>query len=249
MNRKVLYAVVSQCIAATAMFSWSGTLIAVEEADSLKPVQVAHADKATDSRAVGTPASLAITGNLVLPMLNPSPSLPQVWLSEQHKQLCRKRVGDQLDPIALPDVEGKQVQLLDQLSDQWTVLVFWSERSVGGYEQFRRIPVDVLAKFAPYRVKVVAVNVGGTVAETKRLTNDAANKILSLADTESKLFDQVAEGYLPRTYVLDREGRIVWFDLEYSESTRRSLDNALSYFIQQAAANSQQETSPGSRDS
>jgi hypothetical protein len=33
---------------------------------------------------------------------------------------------------------------------------------------------------------------------------------------------------LPRLYVLDPAGKIVWFDIEYSESTRRELEQTLS---------------------
>ena len=199
-----------------------------------RPVKLARSGDQFASPSTQQADSLSLSTGLTLPMLNPNPSVPQVVLSEKHKDLCRKRVGDQIDQVAVKDVSGREVKIKEELSDRFTVLIFWSEKSVSGYEQFRRIPVDVLAKYAPHRVKVVTVNVGGSVEETHRLTGRAAKKILSLADTDSALFHQFASTHVPRTYVLDKDGRILWFDMEYSESTRRSLDNALTYFIRQS---------------
>ena len=56
--------------------------------------------------------------------------------------------------------------------------------------------------------------------------------LVSLVDSDSKLFLQFATARVPRTYVLDKDGKILWFDIEYSQSTRRDLANALTYFLQ-----------------
>jgi len=163
--------------------------------------------------------------------LNPNPTIPRVLLSDAHKKTCRKLVGDTIDPIEVTDIEGTPQILNDLLSDQLTVLIFWSQNSIAALEQFRRIPVDVLATFASYRVKVIAVNVGGNLARTRIMTGDAADKIVSLLDSDSKLFHQFAESRVPRTYLLDKDGHILWFDIEYSQSTVRSLSNALTFFL------------------
>jgi hypothetical protein len=39
---------------------------------------------------------------------------------------------------------------------------------------------------------------------------------------------------LPRTYLLDSSGKILWFDLEYSRSTRRELNQAIRYVLKSA---------------
>ena len=48
-------------------------------------------------------------------------------------------------------------------------------------------------------------------------------------DPQGKALAQVATRYLPRTYLVDSEGKIVWFDMEYSPSTRRHLLQAIEY--------------------
>jgi hypothetical protein len=52
-----------------------------------------------------------------------------------------------------------------------------------------------------------------------------------LLDAEGKALDAVATEKLPRTYLLDASGQILWFDIEYSESTRRELKNAIVWHL------------------
>ena len=169
--------------------------------------------------------------------LDPKPTKPNVLLSKAHRDTCLKFINDKIDPnTTVTDINGSDHKLINLLSDRLTVLIFWKEESVLGLEQFRRIPVDVLATFASHRVKVIAANVGGDLASTKRITGDGADKIDSLVDRQGTLFQQFATAEVPRTYVLDKDGKILWMDLEYSQSTRRSLANALTYYLKTQAA-------------
>ena len=54
---------------------------------------------------------------------------------------------------------------------------------------------------------------------------DFSEKVLM--DPQGKALAQVATRYLPRTYLVDAAGKIVWFDMEYSPSTRRQLIQAI----------------------
>ena len=173
------------------------------------------------------PVELVVDGDLVE---------PQVLLSEAHQQTCRAKIGDVAADVTVTDINGTNHQLARLLSEQLTVLLFWTEESAASLEQFRRLPVDVLAAFADKGVKVIAVNVGGEVARVRELTGDAADKITSLVDEDGDLFGQFATSISPRTYVLDKNGTILWFDIEYSQSTQRALTDALTYFLVNASS-------------
>jgi peroxiredoxin len=158
-------------------------------------------------------------------------AVPRVVLSETHRKTCRATTGDVVPDLTVTDIEGTNHQFARLLGDRLTVVLFWTEQSAAGMEQFRRLPVDVLADFAVRGVSVVAVNVGGEVARVRELTGDAADKIVSLVDADGALFRQLATSLLPRTYVLDKDRTILWFDIEYSQSTQRDLVNALTFFL------------------
>ena len=156
---------------------------------------------------------------------------PQVILSSGHKATCLKFVGDMVGDHVVTDIDNTQHKLKSLLSDKLTVLIFWSDNSRAGVEQFRRIPVDILGSYAKQRVKVIAANVGGDLPTTQRLTGNAAKMIVSLVDSDRKLFSQFANSRVPRTYLLDKNGKILWFDIEYSQGMQRELENALDYHL------------------
>lgn len=159
---------------------------------------------------------------------------PSVVLSGAHKSTCVKLVGDSVGDLNTVDVAGQQKKLSQLLSDRMTVLVFWSDKSPSGREQFQRLPVDVLGRYAVDRVKVIAVNVGGDVATTRKLTGDAADKIASLVDAKSELFHAFASSRSNRTYLLDAQGKILWFDVEYSQGMVKDLSNAIAWHLKAA---------------
>jgi hypothetical protein len=43
----------------------------------------------------------------------------------------------------------------------------------------------------------------------------------------------VASEKLPRTYLLDASGKILWFDIEYSRTTRQQLLSAIRFSLAQ----------------
>ena len=181
-----------------------------------------QSSEATPSESIPPTDVIATTEDLIV---------PQVLLSEAHQKTCLATTGDMVPDVTVTSIEGTNHQLTRLLGEQLTVLLFWNEQSVTSLEQFRRLPIDVLSMFADKGVKVIAVCVGGEVARVRELTGDAADKIVSLVDKDESLFHQFATSLVPRTYVLDKDGRILWFDIEYSQSTQRTLFNAVSYYL------------------
>ena len=80
-------------------------------------------------------------------------------------------------------------------------------------------------------LRVVAVNEGDTAESVKSLVEKAAATFPCLLDPDGALFDQVATEKLPRVYLLDAEGTILWFDLEFSRTTRDKLLQAIQFAL------------------
>lgn len=225
---------IAQGLVLALVFSLATSSLADESAGQLQgsnsaPIKLARSSKSNKLAPPTTPQ--AGNRSAAQHSLPANPTKPEVALSDAHKKTCLKLVGDRIDSIQVRDFTGKEHRFQQLLSDKLTVVVFWNQKSLLAIEQFRRIPLEILATFASHRVKVIAVNVGGTAAATRVQTGDAADKIVSLVDTDAKFFRQLATSRIPRTYVLDQEGRILWFDIEYSSNTVRSLSNALVYHL------------------
>jgi peroxiredoxin len=86
---------------------------------------------------------------------------------------------------------------------------------------------DVVGPFGGAGVAVVGIAVGESPDSAQATLQRAKAEYPNLLDADGKAFDQVGSEKLPRTYLLDSQGKIVWFDIEYSLSTRRELHQAL----------------------
>jgi len=66
--------------------------------------------------------------------------------------------------------------------------------------------------------------VGDPLEEARRYVAEAKATFPNLLDPKGEYFAKIAsERKMPRTYLLDAQGKVLWFDLEYSNTARRDL--------------------------
>ena len=134
-------------------------------------------------------------------------AIPAVILSADHQSMSRVAVGD-----AFPSIEG----LAGNEGAKATVVAVpggpdWMNEMFAG---------DLKNDFAP----------GYADAGVKFVTLAGpalGDKVASLSIDKAKLSETLGEGRGPRVYVLDADGKVAWFDIEYSLSTHRDLHAAL----------------------
>jgi len=155
-------------------------------------------------------------------------SIPPVLLSKRHEALCKVKVGDAMPAIELPSVQNSEVRRLAELfGKRATVVVFWNHERRMALEQLADMVPDVSQQFGPMGVNVVGIAVKVPQAEAQTIIRHSAAQFEHLLDAEGRAFAQVGSDKLPRTYLLDPQGKILWFDIEYSSATRRELNHAL----------------------
>jgi peroxiredoxin len=155
-------------------------------------------------------------------------TMPKVQLSKREQALCNVKVGDAMPEIELPKVAGgEKAKLASLFGKQATVVVFWKADRRMAREQLADVPVDVVELFGKEGVAVVGIAVNETAESAAAALAKADAKFTNLLDADGKAFAKVGSERLPRTYVLDGKGNIVWFDIEYSLTTRRELHDVL----------------------
>ena len=112
-----------------------------------------------------------------------------------------------------------------------TIVCFWTSTSPLATWQLSDLGPDVLKKYGPQGVKAVAVNYKEAVETAREAATKAQLSIPVLLDSQGMAFQQVASDFLPRTYVLDAQGKILWLDIGYSTETQRHLDHAIRYAL------------------
>jgi peroxiredoxin len=154
-------------------------------------------------------------------------TVPPVLLTKQHEALCRVKVGDKLPEIELPKVLGGNAKLSALYGKAATVVVFWKGDRQMALDELADLGPDVVQKFGPRGVDVVGIAVSESTGDVQSVVEKTAASFPQLLDADGKAFDKVGSQKFPWTLVLDANGKIIYFDLEYSLATRRELQQAL----------------------
>lgn len=162
----------------------------------------------------------------------PPPTVPEVHLTDALRETCLVSVGDAMPTAELAGLNGDARPLGELFGEKLTVILFWN-RGDSLYSQMAAtstledLQKDVAEPYGEKGVAVVGVNVGDPPEEAKQHVEEAGAAFPNLSDPDGDFFAKVATANLPRVYLLDAEGKIIWFDLEYSQITRRNLLQAI----------------------
>jgi peroxiredoxin len=158
--------------------------------------------------------------------------MPGVVLSDQHAALCKVKVGDQFPALELPNLAGEKKALNELFGSKLTLVVFWNGKQPTGLEQLSDLSRYHLPRFGDKGLAVVAINSGDDATQASELSQKAGTAYPVLSDADGAALAQVAASKLPRSYLLDPSGKVLWFDLEYSPTTRRDLAQAIRFTLE-----------------
>jgi peroxiredoxin len=165
------------------------------------------------------------------PSLPPPATMPKVSLTDKLAATCLVKVGDELPEVELTGVDGNKDALRSLYGDTLTVVFFWNAGPTtyaqqSTVEALGDMQKDFLEPNAAKGLKVVGVNVGNSPEDVKKVLETGAS-FPNLLDSQGNYFKNVATERLPRVYLLDAAGKILWFDLDYGRATRRQLQTGI----------------------
>jgi peroxiredoxin len=156
-------------------------------------------------------------------------TMPEVNLTEQHAAMCRVGVGEKFPDLQLPDATGRQQSLSRLLGNKLTLVVFWNSKEPTSLEELADLVRYHEPRFGDRGLAIVAVNTGDKAQLAAELAKQAGAGFTILSDADGAAFKQVATEKIPRSYLLDPSGTVLWFDLEYSPTTLRDMVQAIRY--------------------
>ena len=165
------------------------------------------------------------------PVASAAPAMPSVVLSKQHEALCVVKVDDAFPALELTTLTGAAQSLPELYGKPATVVFFWHGNGWMTRAALRDLGQDIAEPYHKQGVEVVTIAVNQPADITQSTLDQSASKLTTLLDPEGQAFAQIGSEKLPRVYVLDGAGKIVWFDLEYSHSTRRELKQAVEVLV------------------
>jgi hypothetical protein len=199
---------------------------AVAETTSPSESTASHSeptDRANESNVRSTvgPRKVSVAKPVVLDY---GDDVPQVMLTDRQARTCRTLVGDAFPALEATDAKGTKFALDALSGDKATVVLFWAPDRWMSRAALSDLAKDVAAKFAARDVTVACIAVGrSAVANAAEAAAKVGADLPQYLDAEGDSFAKVGGPSLPRIYVLDPAGKVAWFDIEYSEATRREL--------------------------
>jgi hypothetical protein len=190
-----------------------------EAADDVTPVVAKGEAPAASAGPVRHTAAKPVTESY-------SAKVPPVLLASEHASLCKVNVGDAFPAIELPKVGGGDAQVADLAGKKATVVLFWAPDRWMAEGALADLAIEAAA-FSAKGAGFVGIVEGPAEGKADGLIKSAGSGLTQLADADGAALAQVGESALPRIYVLDSAGKVAWFDIEYSEATRRELRQTL----------------------
>lgn len=168
--------------------------------------------------------------------------MPEIFLLGAQKKMCKVSQGEKMPDFALRDLEGEEHTLSSVLKQKLTVVFFWNagEKEPRSFEEEQSFNA---LKYLEYNsqnqsddVHFVFLNVGQNSDAIRKALEAREVKIPVLMDMEKTLYNKIATGILPRIYLLDKQGRILWFDVGFQyPKTYNDLKSAIRFVLKQDA--------------
>ncbi len=172
-------------------------------------------------------------------------SIPQVQLPEMLTATCLVGVGDRMPDAPMDVLGGEQAPLRSQFGPRLTVMLFWASDNLYACDELRDLTGDVAEPYAEDGLRVIGINVSDSAEAAAHAVAAAEAGFPNFLDPKGEYFAKVASEKLPRTYLLGPDGTILWFDLEYSLTTRRQLKRAVEAALRSVAQQPAQATEAG----
>lgn len=153
--------------------------------------------------------------------------MPPVLMTDSEAKTCRVKVGDELPDARLTELGDGEKELRSLFGKRLTVVVFWRATHPYAVEELGDLQRLVVGRFKDQDVSVVGVDVKDQPEVVKETVAAKKVEFPNLLDAAGTAYAQVATEFMPRTYLVDAKGKILWFDMEYSRSTRRDLLRAI----------------------
>lgn len=172
--------------------------------------------------------------------VDPPAQMPEIFLLEAQKKTCKVNQGENMPDFALQDLEGEGHTLSSILKQKLTVVFFWNagKKEPRSFEEKQSFNALLYLEDNSRRqsddVHYVFVNVGQEPDAIRKALEQRDVKVSVLMDVEKTLFNKIATGILPRFYLLDKQGKILWFDIGFQyPRTFNELNSAIRFMLKQ----------------
>jgi peroxiredoxin len=144
--------------------------------------------------------------------------------NEQPKAETIAKVGEMVPDFTVTMFDGKQINIAS-LRGKVVLIGFWATWCPPCNMEMSRVQKDIFDKFAGKDFMFLPISRGETRDVVAKWLEKKGYKFNVGLDPDKKIWDKFAVSGVPRSYLIDRSGKIVEFELGYeAESFDKMVD-------------------------
>ena len=145
---------------------------------------------------------------------------------------CLVQVDDVMPDGELSDLEGNVLSISTLYGLKLTVIFFWTVGDgmfarEAAAENLQDLREHIAEPYLAKGVQVIGINENNPPDVVAELAAQTQSAFPMLRDPEGAFFAKVATETMPRVYLLDADGKILWLDTELSRTSREGLTQAI----------------------
>lgn len=135
-------------------------------------------------------------------------------------------VGDTAPDFTVTMLDGRQIKL-SELRGNVVMLCFWATWCPPCRQELSHLQADVIDKYQGKKLVVLPISRGEKRDVVEKFIIDNGYKFGVGLDTDRKIYDQYASNYIPRTFIINKQGKVVYRTAGYDEEVAKQVNAAI----------------------
>lgn len=140
------------------------------------------------------------------------------------------KVGEMAPDFTVTLFDGKTVTL-SELKGKVVLLNFWATWCPPCREELKRVQQDVIDRYADEQFVFLPISRGEERATVAAFREQQGYTFPMGLDPERKIYDQYASNYIPRNFLIDKEGRVAMATVGYEPAEFDLLVEAVQLYL------------------